>query len=402
MIDEQEVRERLAAVAVPATKLQVATLVESGRKRVLRRRAVLAGCGVVLATGLIVGVPSLLLRPGGPPPDQAAAVPTAPDPSGPRQWTADPGLPTLKCPATRLPVPAGMTTVQPGGVDPSGRYVLGNDVRSSELDTPEGKTAGIAAGQVILWTDGQPQVLPQVRDWVTASAVNADGVVAAIAGPRDEWADTVVRYTDGVPEKLTPPPGKWAFTEAKINATGDILVNADRAGSDHRTDAVLLWKTGSRTATRLPLPAYADGKGITDDGTIVGQVISGNGEKLTSYTWNQRGKGRALKAPAGQQATVSNVRNDWVTGNLWPSGEVGRWNLRTGEVTRLPVGSPANSINDKGWIASNGTVLRDDANVELGLADGVRGDPLAVSDTGVVVGLPFDGSSGVITWRCAG
>ncbi|MEU8613202.1 hypothetical protein AB0C29_34990, partial [Actinoplanes sp. NPDC048791] len=334
--------------------------------------------------------------------DQAAAAPTAAASGGPRQATADPGLPTLRCAATRLPVPAGMTTVQPAGVDPGGRYVLGNEVRSSELDTPEGKTAGIAAGRVLLWTDGQPQVLPQVRDWVTASAVNADGVVAAIAGPRDKWADTVVRYTDGVPEKLTPPPGRWTFTEAKINATGDILVNADRESTDHRTDAVLLWKVGARTATKLPLPAYADGKGLTDDGTIVGQIISGNGETLTSYTWNQRGKGRALKAPAGQQATVSNVRNGWATGNLWPSGEVGRWNLRTGEVTRLPVGSPANGINDKGWIASNGTVLRNDTNVELGLADGMRGDPLAISDSGLVVGLPFDGSSGVITWRCDG
>jgi hypothetical protein len=32
----------------------------------------------------------------------------------------------------------------------------------------------------------------------------------------------------------------------------------------------------------------------------------------------------------------------------------------------------------------------------------MRGDPLAIPDSGLVVGLAFDGSSGVITWRCDG
>jgi len=403
MIGEQDVRERLQAIEVPAARLRVETLVAGGRKRVLRRRAVRASCGVALATGLLVGVPSLLLRPADQPPDQAAAAPTAgASPSmsaGPREPMADPGLPTVRCGATSLPVPAGMTAVQPAGVDPSGRYVIGNDLRASDRSTPEGKVAGVGDSRPILWTDGQPQVLPKLGDWVSVSAVNAGGVVAALAGTKDNGSDSVLRYTGGVPEKLNPPPGKWTFSQAMINAKGDVLANAGRPGSDDRTDAVLLWKAGSRTATKLPLPAYAEARSITGDGTIVGFVISATGH-ATSYAWDQQGKARELTTPAGQQGTVTAARGDWATGNLWPSGAVARWNLRTGKATELPVDAPANGINNAGWITSSGTVLRTDANVELAPANAVKGEPMAISDTGLVVGLPFDGSSGVITWRC--
>jgi hypothetical protein len=43
--------------------------------------------------------------------------------------------------------------------------------------------------------DGRPQALPKLGDWVSAGAVNAGGVVAAVAGPKDEWPDAVLRYT---------------------------------------------------------------------------------------------------------------------------------------------------------------------------------------------------------------
>jgi hypothetical protein len=62
--------------------------------------------------------------------------------------------------------------------------------------------------------------------------------------------------------------------------------------------------------------------------------------------------------------------------------------------------APDNGINDKGWIVSAGTVLRNDANVELARVNGLKGEPMAISDTGLVVGHSFDDSSGVITWQC--
>ncbi|MEV4702509.1 hypothetical protein [Actinoplanes sp. NPDC049316] len=381
MMGEQDVRERLQAVEVPGTRLSVETLVAGGRKRVLRRRAVQAGCGVALATGLLVGVPSVLLRPGG----------------GPDE-TAGPSLRTVQCAATSLPIPDGMNAVQAAGIDPGGRYVIANDLRTSKLSTPEGKLAGVEKSQPIQWTDGMPQVLPKVGDWVRAEAVSAGGVVAAVAGPKDKWADSVLRYVAGVPEKMTPPTGKWTFREAAINARGDIIVNGSRKGSGDRTDAVLLWKAGSATATRLPLPAYAEGTSILDDGSVLGSVVS-KGD-LTSYVWDEQGRGRALTAPAGQQGAVNNAHGDWATGNLWPSGQVARWNLRTGEMTALPVNAPAHAVNAEGWIASDGTVLRDDAKVQLTTPGGGKAEPLQISDTGVVLGVPFDDGSTVITWRC--
>ncbi|WP_157408525.1 hypothetical protein [Actinoplanes sp. N902-109] len=405
MMGEQDVRERLQAVEVPATSLRVETVVAGGRKQARRSRMLQAGCGAALATGLLAGVPAVLMHPGDQPPAQAAAAPAASPggSAGPRQATPNPDLPTLRCAATSLPIPSGMTSVQPADVDPTGRYVLGNNSRSSDKLTPEGKVAGVASAQVVLWTNGRPQALPKVRDWTAGDAVNAGGTVAAIAGAKDKPGDAVVRYTAGVPEQLTPPAGAWTFSLASINAGGDILVNASRQGGDDRTDAVLLWKAGSATAVKIPLPRYARGTSLLDDGTIVGDLATGNNGTITSYTWNQQGKGQALKAPAGQDGSVSNAHGDWATGNLWPSGEVARWNLRTGEVTQLPVGSPAQSINAKGWIASDGTVLRNDTNVDLGLLpDGTRGDPLYLSDSGLVVGLPFTGASGVITWQCNG
>ncbi|WP_067500962.1 hypothetical protein [Actinoplanes sp. TFC3] len=397
MIGEQDVREQMQSVQVPASSLRVEALVAGGRKRVLRRRMVRAGCGVALAAGLLAGVPSLVLDGGGSSlADQAAAAPSAS--GGPQQGATNPASPLVRCPGTSLPIPDGMGAVQPAGVDPSGRYVLGNNASNSMKSTPEGKVSGVAASQVILWTDGQPQVLPMVRDWVLSSAVNADGVVAAVAGPKDKGADTVVRYTNGMPEMFPSPAGKWEFRLASINAAGDVLVNAYRPGGGLGADAVLLWKAGS-AAQKLPLPAKAEGMSLLDDGSIVGRIISNKGGKVTSYVWDQQGTGQALQTPAGQDGSVFSARGDWAAGNVSPSG-VARWNLKTGDLRELKIGAPANGINASGWIAANGTVLRDDANVELGLADGKRGDPMYVADNGLVVGLPFDGSSGAITWRC--
>ncbi|MGA5305844.1 hypothetical protein ACPCHT_38535 [Nucisporomicrobium flavum] len=382
MMGEQDVRERLKAVEVPATQLRVGAVVEGGRRRARRRRAAQAGLGAALATGLLAAVPSLMAYTNGQRAGQPAGLPS-----------------TAVCPATWLPVPDGMTAVRAAGVDPGGRYVIANDFRSSKRSTPQGKLAGVGHSQPVLWTDGMSQTLPKVGDWVQADAVSAGGVVAAVAGPKDKWADSVLRYIGGVPEKMIPPAGKWTFRDASVNRQGDIIVNATRQGSGDRTDAVLLWKANAATATKLPLPAYAEGTSILDDGSILGSVVSAKGD-LTSFRWDERGLGRALTGPANQQGAVNDAHGDWATGNLWPSGEVARWDLRTGEVTVLPVNAPANAVNAAGWIVSNGTVLRDDATVELSSENGGKGEPFAIADTGLVVGWPFDDRSGVITWQC--
>jgi hypothetical protein len=368
MMDEQDLRDRLGAAEVPPTRLRVQTVVEAGRRRVFRRRVVQAGCGVALATAAMVAVPSPV-----PVPSNGLAG-------------SQPG--ELRCAAAKLPVLAGMTAVTANAVDPAGRYIVGNNIGDQE------------AVQPILWTDGRPRALPVVGGSVYASAVNAAGVVAAVAGD----AHSAFRYVDGVPMKLSPPPGDWIFQpKPRINARGDVLVSARQKSKD--AAIVLLWKAGSGTAARISLPAGARGVDITDDGTIVGDVVTGS--DITPYAWDRRGNGRKLTTPAGQSGEVHSARGPWATGNLLPSGTVVRWNLRTGAITDLQISTPATAINARGWVIADGSLQRDGVTVNLEQPKGATSEPADVSDAGLVVGSLLgygkDGSTtskGPLTWRC--
>jgi hypothetical protein len=391
MMDEQDLRERFDAVPVPVSRLDARGLADAGRRRVRRRRAIGTACGAALAAGLLVAVPSLVFGGGGGSrPEPVAGHPQA-----------------VKCPVAVLPVPAGMTNVQPVAVDPTGRYIIGDNITGYRNDGKSGK-AGMPNSQAVLWTDGQPQALPLVagkNEAVSAVAVNAGGVVVAIAGSKA--FDTVVRYVGGTPVKLGTPAGKWTFQGGSVNTAGDILVTAYHGDSMVGATA-LLWKAGSTTATRLPLPAGADVTAITDAGTLVGTLTTGpTTADIAAYVWDQHGQGRKLKVPAGQHGAVNAARGDWAAGNLWDSGTAVRWNLTTGAYTDLGIHGPADSVNGDGWLISDSTVQRDDAKVELATVNGVKGEPRDMSDTGVVVGsiLVADSqggatSQGVLRWQC--
>ena len=383
MMDEQALRDRLVAVDVPPTRLGAQTVVDAGRRRVFRRRAAQASCGAALATGLLLAMPFGV--------DGGTPVPSN-------------GLADLPCAVAKLPVLAGMTAVTADAVDPTGKYIVGNNIE---------KVAGTQSPEPILWTNGKPRALPTVGGPIYASAVNAGGAVAAVAAD----AHSVFRYVDGIPVKLSPPAGDWLFTPMpKINARGDVLATAHQkrkpaAGEKFGQvgkDVALLWRAGSDVATRLPLPAGARGLDITDDGTIVGDLAAGSDiTDVTSYAWDQRGNGRKLKTPAGQSGTVYSAQGTWATGNLWPSGTAARWNLRTGEVTDLHIHAPATAVNARGWIIADGALQRDGVAVDLQPAGGGQSEPQDVSDAGVVVGsmLGFDKdgsttSTGPLTWRC--
>jgi hypothetical protein len=368
MMDEQDVRDRLGAAEVPPTRLRVQAVVAAGRRRVFRRRAVQAIGGAALATGVLMAVPSLVPVPSN-------------DLAGSQQGE-------VRCAAAKLPVLAGMTAVTAVAVDPAGKYIVGNNVGDKE------------ASQPILWTNGRPRALPAVGGSVHASDVNAAGAVAAVAGD----AHSVYRYVDGVPAKLTPPPGDWIFwPKPRINARGDVLVSARQKSKGEAI--VLLWKAESPTAARISLPAGARGADITDDGTIVGDVVTGS--DITAYAWDQRGNGRKLTTPAGQSGEVHSAQGTWATGNVVSSGTAVRWNLRTGAMTDLHVPATATAINARGWIIVDGSLQRDGVTVKLEPSKGATNEPADVSDAGLVVGTLLgydkDGSTtskGPLTWRC--
>ncbi|WP_306211727.1 hypothetical protein [Actinoplanes sp. RD1] len=374
---EDELRERFGTVATPPSRLRVDELVAGGRRTARRRRALQAAGGAALAVGVLVAVPSFVW--GG---TRAAPV-------------AGTGA-VVRCEAAKLPVPAGLTQVELQAVDPGGRYVIGNDVRVSTGTTDAGKPDRIGTSQPVLWTDGSPTALPKGgKKSVYAAGVNASGTVIAMGGDDTAW-DTVLRYTAGVPTELRLPAGDWSVRMfPSINAAGDVVATVGPVGSVVVGGTVLLWKAGSTEPTRLPLPAGAQSRRLGDDGRIFGFMSDG----ASSWAWDQRGTGTRLDAPAGQTATLSTARGDYATGTLSPSGEVGRWNVRTGEFRRIPINAPVDSVNGQGWLIIDSAVYRTDADVELAAVDGVAGSARDLSDTGAVVGTA--GTNVPVRWTCA-
>ena len=372
-MQEQELRERLAAIDVPPVRLTVDDLVGSGRRRVRRRRTLQAAGAAAVATGVLLAMSPVLFGHG------HGRIPSV-------------AVSTVRCPVRVLPLPPGADSVSADAVDPSGRYILGNQ------DT------GPAGPRPVLWTDGHPQVLPLITKTAQATAVNANGVVVALAADTEsqDW-DAILRYTDARPARLTPPPGQWLFTgNAKINTAGDILVSA--ASRTEPRAAVFLWPAGSTTGIKLPLPAGAAGFDLTDDGTIVGDILSVDGKKVTAYAWDRGGNSRKLAVAAGQDSEAFTARGQWAAGNLRPSGAAARWNLRTGALTMLDdVNGMADAVNVDGWVVAGEGVHRDDAPVKLAPVGRDTGYPIAIADNGTVVGTLQQApgrSKAPLAWSC--
>ncbi|MGR6321684.1 hypothetical protein Q2K19_17275 [Micromonospora soli] len=399
MNEEQELRDRLAAVDVPPSRIELDALVRAGRRRAFRRRSVQGVGGVALATALLLAVPSILTRAGAQPAAglaDASADPTATvEATASAEPTASPAAtaPDGRCTMMELPVPGGMRDVTADAVDPAGRYVVGNSVVGQDF-------------RPVLWTDGQPQALPVPGQSVQVTAVNSGGIAVGLVenGPQEEY---VFRYEKGGYTRLRTPPGNWhVYPSPAINAAGDVVINAEPRGNSGGKDSiVLLWKAGSTTAVKLRLPDGANAYDITDDGTIVGAMYR-NGVGIAAYAWDQQGKGRKLRAPAGETGAAYAAAGDWATGGLWPSRSTAVWNIRTGEVTDLATEGPGQSVNAAGWVVTNGVLVRDGAAVDLSVPSGQAGFASAVSDTGLVVGQARSSDSndhqnlGPRVWRC--
>ncbi|MEU5938671.1 hypothetical protein ABZ807_05700 [Micromonospora sp. NPDC047548] len=251
---------------------------------------------------------------------------------------------------------------------------------------------------------------------VRVTAVNASGIAVGLVEDtqRQEY---VFRYANGAYTRLHTPPGSWRpYPTPAINAAGDVIINVEpRRNLEGKDSIVLLWKAGSTTAVKLPLPAGANAHDINDDGTIVGAMYR-DGVATAAYAWDQQGNGRKLELPAGQTGAAYAAQGDWATGGMWPSMSTALWNLRTGEVTTLGAegpgvtGSggkgPGTAVNASGWVVARGSVLRDGAAVELAVPSGQTSRAADVSDTGLVVGQALtsgrdgDQNLGPRVWRC--
>ncbi|WP_433301574.1 hypothetical protein ACQP2F_06475 [Actinoplanes sp. CA-030573] len=395
--EERELRARLESAYVPPTRLEVGALLLDGRRRQKRRRAVL---GAAVAMALLVTVPSILLREARESAPVVGVV-VKPSPSAPAS-----AAPPAACPVRTLPVPAGMKNVTPTGIDPTGRFIVGNGTVGQNFHP-------------VLWTDGKPQALPMVGQSVELDAVNSSGVVAGlVANGTSEYA---FRWQNGKYTRLRTPPGSWhVYPWPRINTAGDVVMMAEPSANIEGKGAIaVLWKAGSTKATKLPLPKNAGISDIDDAGRIVGDVDSDNdGSADLAYVWDQQGHGTKLKQAAGQQSAARAIRGDWVTGGFWPRQAAVRWNLRTGEMKEfatpenadLPPAldgvGPGEMVNAKGWVVASGYVLRDDGPAVLTVPKGLTAKAAAVSDDGVVVGIAQNdahdatANQGPRLWQC--
>ncbi|GAA4443863.1 hypothetical protein [Phytohabitans houttuyneae] len=412
---EDNLRDRLEAVQAPPTHLDVEMLVGAGRRRAFRRRTAEAAGGVALVAAVLLAVPLALNAAEGDPakppavggsgtPAAPTPAPTAATPSGPAAKPSPTGsspspsqtVPAGRCAMAELPATGGMDGIVPEAVDPSGRYIAGNDTVGQDF-------------RAVLWTDGRPRALPVVGDSVQATAVNSSGVVVGLVS--EDAKNDVFRYQDGVLTRLRTPPGDWhVYPVPAINAAGDIVINAEpRGNTGGEGSIVLLWRAGATTATKLPLPEGANVFEISDDGTLVGALYP-DGSATDAYAWDQRGKGRKLARPAGTEgAAAYAISGDRATGGVWADGN-GRtvvWDIRTGAVTDLDALEPGDAINAAGWVVNaTGQVLRDGADPTLEVPAGQVATARDVSDTGLVVGhavedKPDGGESlGPRMWRC--
>jgi hypothetical protein len=127
-----------------------------------------------------------------------------------------------------------------------------------------------------------------------------------------------------------------------------------------------MWSTAGSAPTILSLPGpgwTGTVKGIDADGTMIGEIQSGQTANLVGYLWHPDGTGEQLPVPVVEGTPVSSftaeaIRDGWVAGRAAMDIKAGgyqytpRWNLRTGTVEVAPVpGLLANAVNAHGWIA---------------------------------------------------
>jgi hypothetical protein len=405
--DDELVRNYLSEVPLPAGRLDLPDLLETGQRRVRRRRVGQLGLAALVAVAVTgAAVSPLLLR--SPAHRQPLLVGASPVANVPASASPSAGAaPGAACPITPLAVPAGVSGIKATTVDPTGRYIGGAGSKGQDF-VP------------VLWTDGVGQVLPIQRSSASVDSVNASGVVVGLAtGKNNE--DDVYRYYDGKVTYLKPPPGNWhVFPTPAINAGGDIVINAEPVNDPQSPDSfAFYWPAGSDTAVKIPLPKGANVFGITDDRVLVGGIYQ-NGVGTAGYTWDLTGKGTQLATPAGTTTVGYAIRGSWAAGGVWPAEVEGVaaskhdpvgavWNLSTGELTQLPVNLPLNAVNAHGWVTYGGTLWAAGKTRPLAApqsADTYVG--MNLSDGGLVVGYsqeprPSTDVAAVtapVTWQC--
>ncbi|MDG4840027.1 hypothetical protein O7631_26150 [Micromonospora sp. WMMD967] len=336
-VDEQRIAALLQSAPVPEPRVDVARAISDGRRRRRRRRTGGVAAVTVLAGLVVVGAVGFggAGRPQTPDTPSVVAAPTA--------VASTAGAPPVTCEASWLPQPIGGSVAVAGGVDPTGRYIVG-DIGTGNED-----------GRIVLWIDGKATLLPAGARH--AAAVNARGDVVGTGGNGVGWV-----YRAGKLRSLVTPPGYQAVLVHAVNGRGDIVGTARGARDSHQA---VVWSVDRPQEYRLVGPPGSAATAITEDGSVVGAMGD------LPYRWTPEGTGIALAVPDGlPYASVQAARGEWAVG-MAPGERQGsatrmlpvRWNLTTGAVSLMPF--PSISA-----IAGNGEALVDDGAPLLVAPDG--------------------------------
>jgi hypothetical protein len=401
----KDIRRLLDEVDLPTPRIDLGTVARDGERLRRRRRAGAAvGSAVVALIVAAVAVPLALHVPGpaagvlnaaatGKPSGRPTGGPTA----TPRATPTSPAT----CAVSALALPPGVTNYQTEAIDPTGRYVVGWASSDTIYAT-------------MFWDNGTPQVM-HVPGLPGVSAVNSHGVVAGSTMTQGFNDERVFRWANGNATVLKyPMPGQWHPYSIYINDDGAIIANAEPNGEPGGAEAVtVLFKPGTTTGVKLPIPTGSEVFGISDSGLIVGTAdVSASHSEQRGAVWDLHGT-QLRKLTFGSYVNLLSPTGDLAVGSRFDdttqkfvSSFV--WDLRSGDVTELdPRITFPRAVNAQGWVLDDANgVFKGDSVVglpPLHPGDGMRPSWQAMADNGVVVGqaTTSDGTLSVpVEWHC--
>ncbi len=379
-----------------ASTVDIAKAIADGDR--YHRRVRLVGSAGAGATVVLVAVAGWTVVADGP--QKPAPPPTA----GKSTDAPKSPSPSAGCTVQQLATPAGEgPRAVVGGVDPTGRYIVGRTY-------PNGRPT------TVVWENLQPRALPMPGEDPSLSGATSTGVFigSSFVGGGDKSTSWV--YKGGKFAKL-------AGTDVIVHAINEREVIV---GEVQRRPA--MWSSPGAQPTLLPLPAGKGwsgvATGIDDDGTIVGTLSNSEFKEGQAYVWRPDGTMQKLAQPTlkGKPATIyraGGIRGGWVVG--WAAYDepdrgprwIGapRWNLRTGAVDTTD--GFFTTINAQGRIAGQlDVVAPGGGTVRLPLPEGFEASSAmvnteAISDDGTLIAGYVSARNAstqdqpiALVWRC--